>query len=270
LLFHFLMNSNTKIKELTLLALETSFKAGKKILEIYDRTFDIDYKSDGSPLTEADKASHDIIMQHLKNTGLPVLSEEGKEIPFEERKQWKNYWLVDPLDGTKEFIKRNGEFTVNIALMENHKPLSGVIHQPTKGIAFAGIVGKGLYKFSTSDKLFLDEKNKIKNVGNIVENKVRVIASRSHKSVETEQFIEGLKLSTKNIELINAGSSLKFCLLAEGIADVYPRFAPTMEWDTAAGHALLKSVGKNIYLHPAGTEMVYNNPVLINEWFIAR
>jgi 3'(2'), 5'-bisphosphate nucleotidase len=263
--------NKTKLNELTLLALRAALLAGEKILEIYDRTFAVDYKTDGSPLTEADKASHDVIIKYLKISGLPVLSEEGKEIPFNERKQWEYYWLVDPLDGTKEFIKRNGEFTVNIALMENNQPRSGVIFQPVKGIAYAGIVGEGLYKFSVNDELILSDNFRVNNVEDKIEqNKIRVIASRSHKSAETDNFIDKLKESKKNIELLNAGSSLKFCLLAEGIADVYPRFAPTMEWDTAAGHALLKSVGKNIYLHPAGTEMKYNNPVLINDWFIAR
>ena len=259
-----------KIKELTALALEAAFIAGKKILEIYNRTITVDYKSDGSPLTEADKASHEIIIHALQISGLPVLSEEGKEIPYERRSSWKYFWLVDPLDGTKEFIKRNGEFTVNIALMENNQPRAGIIFQPVKGIAFAGIEGDGLYKFSINEKIALDDNHKLKVNINTEENKIRVIASRSHKSVETDTFINNLRSSKKNIELLNVGSSLKFCLLAEGIADIYPRFAPTMEWDTAAGHALLKSVGKNIYLHPGGSEMTYNNPKLINDWFIAR
>lgn len=259
-----------KIKELTALALEAAFSAGKKILEIYDRTITVDYKSDGSPLTEADKASHEIIIHALQISGLPVLSEEGIEIPYEQRINWKYFWLVDPLDGTKEFIKRNGEFTVNIALMENHQPRAGIIFQPVKGIAFAGIEGDGLYKFSVNENIVLDDSHKLKININTENNKIRVIASRSHKSVETDTFINNLHSSKKSIELLNVGSSLKFCLLAEGIADIYPRFAPTMEWDTAAGHALLKSVGKNIYLHPGGSEMTYNNPKLINDWFIAR
>ena len=259
-----------KITELTALAIEAAFTAGKKILEIYNRTITVDYKSDGSPLTEADKASHEIIVHALQISGLPVLSEEGKEIPYEQRSNWKYFWLVDPLDGTKEFIKRNGEFTVNIALMEKHQPRAGIIFQPVKGIAFAGIEGDGLYKFSVNEKIVLDDSHKLKVNSNTEENKIRVIASRSHKSTETDTFINNLRSSKKNIELLNVGSSLKFCLLAEGIADIYPRFAPTMEWDTAAGHALLKSVGKNIYLHPGGSEMTYNNPKLINDWFIAR
>lgn len=259
-----------KLKELTLLALEAAFVAGKKILDIYDRTITVDYKTDGSPLTEADMASHEIIINALQSSDLPVLSEEGKDIPFDERRNWKFYWLVDPLDGTKEFIKRNGEFTVNIALMESHHPCAGIIFQPVKGVAYAGIEGDGLYKFFVNEKIVLDNKHKLKINTKAEESKIRVIASRTHKSIETDSFINNLRSSKKNIELLNAGSSLKFCLLAEGVADIYPRFAPTMEWDTAAGHALLKSVGKNIYLHPGGTEMTYNNPKLINDWFIAR
>lgn len=259
-----------KIKDLTRLAIKTAFLAGEKILKIYESSITVDYKTDGTPLTEADKSSHEIIIQTLKESGLPILSEEGKEIPFEERKNWEFYWLVDPLDGTKEFINRNGEFTVNIALMEKHHPCAGVIFLPVNGVAYAGIQNDGLYKFFANQKICFDENHKLKSNNHKEENKIRVIASRSHKSIETESFINNLRSSKNNIELLNAGSSLKFCLLAEGIADIYPRFAPTMEWDTAAGHALLKSVGKNIYLHPGGAEMTYNNPILINDWFIAR
>ena len=259
-----------EIRELTLLALETAFEAGEKILEIYKDKFTVDIKADGSPLTAADKASHETIISRLTGTNLPVLSEEGKDILFDERSLWKYYWLVDPLDGTKEFIKRNGEFTVNIALMEYGVPISGVIFQPVTGVAYAGIEGDGLYKFSINEKPLIDSKSKINSFPINNENQTRVIASRSHMSDKTEGFINELRLKNKNVELVNAGSSLKFCLLAEGKADIYPRFAPTMEWDTAAGHALLKAVGKNIYLFPSGEEMTYNKPHLINEWFIAK
>jgi len=259
-----------KIKELTQLALETAIEAGKKILEIYSIDISVFIKSDGSPLTEADKASHDTIVNKLASTNFPVLSEEGMDIHFEERNKWEHYWLVDPLDGTKEFIRRNGEFAVNIALMEKNIPVSGIIFQPVTGIAFAGIAGDGLYKFSINERLVFENRNKVITLGNSPMNHTRVIASRSHMSKKTEEFINELKSTDKNVELVNAGSSLKFCLLAEGKADIYPRFAPTMEWDTAAGHAMLKSVGKNIYLFPSGLEMTYNKPELINEWFIAK
>ncbi len=258
-----------KLVELASLALEAALQAGKKILEVYNRTFDVDYKSDGSPLTEADHASHMIILKALEESGLPLLSEEGKETPYDTRRSWKYYWLVDPLDGTKEFIKRNGEFTVNIALMETDQPVIGIIYQPGSRHAYAGIVGNGLFKIPvegdhslSKDKLLMSPMNENASV--------RVIASRTHGSTETDKFIDNLRGKSKSIDLVNAGSSLKFCLLAEGTADVYPRFAPTMEWDTAAGHALLKSCGKNIYLYPGGTEMTYNKKQLVNEWFIAR
>ena len=259
-----------RIKELTMLALKTAFDAGAKILDIYKDKFEVDIKSDGSPLTTADKASHETIVAGLAHTNLPVLSEEGKDILFDERSKWKYYWLVDPLDGTKEFIMRNGEFTVNIALMELGGPIAGVIFQPVTGMAFAGIAGDGLYKYSVGEKPVLRNENKIRSSSPEEKSITRVIASRSHMSDTTEGFINELRLKNDNVELVNAGSSLKFCLLAEGKADIYPRFAPTMEWDTAAGHALLKAVGKNIYLFPSGEEMTYNKPHLINEWFIAK
>lgn len=259
-----------KLKKLAELALEAAAEAGKKILEVYKRTITVDMKSDGSPLTEADSASHIIISGILRREKYPVMSEEGKEIPYDERKLWKNYWLVDPLDGTKEFIKRNGEFTVNIAFMENNSPVLGIIFQPANGISIAGIENDGVYKFSGSERLVISEKNKLHPDNNVIRKNFRVIASRTHNSPETDTFINRLNESHKNIELLNAGSALKFCLLAEGFADIYPRFAPTMEWDTAAGHAILKSTGKNIYVYPAGKEMTYNKPKLINDWFIAK
>ncbi len=260
---------DTKLNDLTALAIEAAFAAGEKILEVYNRIFQVEIKTDGSPLTEADNKSHDIIIAKLHSSQLPILSEEGKSIPYEERKKWNTYWLVDPLDGTKEFIKRNGEFTVNIALMINDVPQVGVIFQPTTGKGWAGIVGVGAYKFNYGNKIFLSQNQKIEFKKNN-ENLVRVIASRSHRTEETEKFIEDINKNGNKVETINAGSSLKFCLLAEGNADIYPRFAPTMEWDTAAGHAILKAVGRNIYIFPEGNEMPYNKPQLINDWFIAR
>lgn len=253
-----------------MLALKAAVEAGKRILEVYNQETKVELKDNGSPLTLADKVSHEAIARFLAETNIPVLSEEGKDVLFEERSQWKYYWLVDPLDGTKEFIKRNGEFTVNIALMENGLPVSGVIVQPVTGSVFAGLAGLGLYKFDAGESFVFNEEKRIKS-GNMSDtNFTRVVASRSHMSEKTEEFINNLRKEKNKVELVNAGSSLKFCLLAEDKADVYPRFAPTMEWDTAAGHALLKAVGKNIYLFPSGEEMTYNKPELINEWFIAR
>ncbi len=255
--------------DLMLLALRASFEAAREILRIYEGAIEVDMKSDGSPLTEADRAAHTAISKILSQSGLPVLSEEGKDIPYEERILWKKYWLVDPLDGTKEFIKRNGEFTVNIALMEMDHPVAGVICQPVKGVAFAGVEGK-LYRFFANDDLIFSSSKEIHSEQLKEAGLTRVVASRSHKSAETEQFIKSLEEAGNKVELMNAGSALKFCVLAEGKADIYPRFAPTMEWDTAAGHALLKATGKNIYLQRDGKEMTYNKPQLVNDWFIAR
>jgi 3'(2'), 5'-bisphosphate nucleotidase len=254
--------------ELILTAVKASFEAARAIMHVYEGAIDVDMKSDGSPLTAADKAAHVVIAKALSVTGLPILSEEGKNISYEERKKWQQYWLVDPLDGTKEFIKRNGEFTVNIALMEDDRPVAGVICQPVKEVAFAGF-DRLIYKFSFSENPSYESAEIVKSISGIDENIMRIVASRSHRSAETEEFIDQIRSSGKKVELLTAGSALKFCILAEGRADVYPRFAPTMEWDTAAGHALLKAAGKNIYLQD-GKEMTYNKPQLVNDWFIAR
>lgn len=260
-------------KKLLLSALKISLEAGKKILEIYNTEFTVELKSDYSPLTAADQASHDVIFKGLSQLGFPILSEEGKDVPFDERKNWENYWLVDPLDGTKEFVKRNGEFTVNIAFMQNDSPILGVIYCPVLGFAFGGFDDK-VYKIDADSITGLTEENlslyELSTDNQIPENEKVVIASRSHLSEETEQFISLLNLNGDKISIINAGSALKFCLLAEGKASVYPRFAPTMEWDTAAGHAILKARGMNIWIHPSNVEMKYNKTSLVNDWFIAR
>lgn len=243
-------------------------------MRVYDSEFEVELKGDLSPLTEADRASHELIDQELKKFGYPIMSEEGKSIPFEERSSWNYYWCVDPLDGTKEFIKRNGEFTVNIALMEKNSPVLGVILQPAKNIAYAGIVGESVYYFDESPDEGINP-DQLSNYllqpeQNGTGNEIKVVASRSHRSVETEDFIDDIRKSGKRVSLVSSGSALKFCLLADGKADVYPRFAPTMEWDTAAGHAILKACGRNILLFPEETEMKYNKASLVNDWFIAR
>ncbi len=256
-----------------LIAIKTAVLAGEEILKIYDSSFSIELKQDKSPLTEADKASHLVIVNRLKDVGFPILSEEGIEMEFEKRKQWTNYWCVDPLDGTKEFIKRNGEFTVNIAFMENNSPLFGIIFQPSKGELIAGFENE-VYLINAIQAEELTSENlklfKLKVDSDKASNMIRVVASRSHLSAETEKFIDALKVNGADVSTVNAGSALKFCLLAKNLADIYPRFAPTMEWDTAAGHAILKACGKNIYLSNSETEMTYNKPSLVNDWFVAR
>ena len=266
--------SEQSIAQLLINAVQTSFRAGSEIMKIYDLAFEVELKGDLSPLTEADKASHELIIKELSAFGYPILSEEGKSIPFEERTAWTKYWCVDPLDGTKEFIKRNGEFTVNIALMDKDTPIMGVICQPVKEVAFAAIVGGNVYRIDSAGlgKLSADTLDSYRLTDTEIssQGEIKVVASRSHRSVETEDFIADLKKQGSKVLLVNSGSALKFCLLAEGKADIYPRFAPTMEWDTAAGHAILKACGRNIILYPGTAEMKYNKPSLVNDWFIAR
>ncbi len=265
----------TKNQDLLIIAIQAAQKASVEILKIYSAPFDVEWKQDNSPLTAADRASHQVISEILKQTEIPVLSEEGQFDSFEKRGSWKNFWLVDPLDGTKEFVRRNGEFTINIALMENNKPLLGLIHIPVKDVLYA-TDGTSFYKIEqTATRLFqssLDLEAYALIPSNEQRSKevVRVLASRSHMSPETAAYVKNLEKEYDRVELLSAGSALKFCLLAEGRADVYPRFAPTMEWDTAAGHALLKAVGKNILLVNSGQEMTYNKHSLVNDWFIAK
>lgn len=265
----------TPLDNLLVIAIKTARKASVEILKVYNSEFVVERKEDRSPLTAADKASHAVITGELEQTGIPVLSEEGQFDPYHTRSSWKNFWLVDPLDGTKEFIRRNGEFTINIAYMENNRPLVGVIFIPVWDVVYAGN-GKSLYKIEKASMLTADEFAALHNfevtpdVSANPKDTVRVLASRSHSSPETTKFVKDLEEKYAHVELVSAGSALKFCLLAEGKADVYPRFAPTMEWDTAAGHALLKSVGKNILLVHSGLEMPYNKHSLVNDWFIAK
>lgn len=216
--------------------------AGKEIMDIYNQDFDVEFKVDDSPLTAADKRAHIAIAKGLENIDptIPVLSEEVRQIPYAERKDWEQYWLVDPLDGTKEFIKKNGEFTVNIALIKGSYPELGVIYAPALDTFYFGVNGKGAYKLNHASKVT------ITSTEDLVKQSVRlpevdetktthVVASRSHMSKETKDFIH--TLDGGEVKVISTGSSLKFCLVAEGKADYYPRYAPTMEWDTGAGQA---------------------------------
>jgi 3'(2'), 5'-bisphosphate nucleotidase len=256
------------------IAIKASVEAGKAIMEIYNTDFNIEYKDDSSPLTTADNTSHHIISGHLELTGLPILSEEGKHLSYEERKDWQQFWLVDPLDGTKEFIKKNGEFTVNIALINHGEPIAGVIYVPVSDVLYVGIENLGASKLLSTDEFEGSIEDLRKKAINLPENKTgdafRVVASRSHLSKETEAFIEKLKKDYKNIQTVSKGSSLKLCLIAEGAADIYPRFAPTMEWDTGAGHAIVRASGGRVVMADDETkEIVYNKESLLNPWFIA-
>lgn len=261
-------------QNLLLAAINAAFLAGNEILKIYEQEITVDYKHDNSPVTQADKAAHLCIEKCLKLTNLPILSEEGKDQSFEIREQWERFWMIDPLDGTKEFIKKNGEFTVNIALIENQNPVLGVIWVPVKSLLYFGESTIGAYKVegltrppSTID-LVIKEQNKLPNKRD--KNEFVVVTSRSHISSETETFIDDLRKKHENLTTTAMGSSLKLCLVAEGAADVYPRFAPTMEWDTAAGQAIVQASGRTVRDVITNKQMRYNKKKLLNNWFIVE
>jgi 3'(2'), 5'-bisphosphate nucleotidase len=262
-------------------AIIAAITAGEAVLEIYGSGFSVQQKEDRSPLTLADKRSHEAIDDKLKSGQagrLPILSEEGRNIPFEERKAWEYYWLVDPLDGTKEFIRRNGEFTVNIALIRNDRPVMGVVLLPVKDILYFAAEGTGAFKLSGTSKIkngirledIKREAIRLTAKSKTAKRPYTVIASRSHMSDETSSFIDAIRNEYGEIEIIPAGSSLKFCLVAEGTADVYPRFGPTMEWDTAAGQAVVELAGGTVLNHETDLPLRYNRENLLNPWFIVR
>jgi 3'(2'), 5'-bisphosphate nucleotidase len=261
-------------KQLLSLAIQASLRAGKKILEVYDTSFEVENKSDNSPLTLADKQSHAAIEQLLGTTQYPLLSEEGKNIPYEERKHWEIFWLIDPLDGTKEFIKRNGEFTVNIALIKNGEPVMGIIYIPVSKKLFFAMEHLGSYFIQYENDGAVEVNHLIKQAQKLplpeTNNHYTIVASRSHLSKETEDFIQQKKQQYGDVECISSGSSIKLCLVAEGKAQVYPRLAPTMEWDTAAGHAIAKYAGCNVYNFETKKELSYNKENLLNPWFVVE
>lgn len=276
-----LLIENTEMNNtnLLLISIRAALMAGKAIMDIYtdpNSDFEIERKADNSPLTLADKAAHIEIINILTTTPYPVLSEEGAEIPYADRAQWKSLWIVDPLDGTKEFIKRNGEFTVNIALVENGIPVLGVIYVPVKKELYFGFEKEGGYRLSGIDNDNVpDDWSKLKEEARrlpvlINREEMVVVASRSHMSEETIIYIEALKKQGRPIVTKSSGSSLKICMVAEGEADIYPRFAPTMEWDTAAGHAIARAAGFEIYQKDEKTPLQYNKENLLNPWFIVR
>lgn len=236
-------------------------KAGDAIMEIYGEKIEVEYKEDQSPLTKADKKANNIITMGLSNLSikLPILSEEGEEIPYEERKEWEYFWMVDPLDGTKEFIKKNGEFTVNIALIYKDTPILGVVYAPALNEMYWAVQGKGAFKDGKKLPLYINEHP---------ENLLRVVASKSHLNSETEDYINNLAKTTEAIECVSKGSSLKLCMIAEGVADIYPRLAPTMEWDTAAADAIVRESGKMCIQFHNKTPIFYNKENLLNPWFI--
>ena len=261
------------LKHLLLLSINASIKAGKEIMNIYSTDFIVDNKKDDSPLTLADKKSNSIIELALKNTRIPYLSEEGKSITYEERKYWEYLWIIDPLDGTKEFVKRNGEFTVNIALIENNRPLMGVIFVPVTGDLYFSSKELGSYKVDVNLKDY-DVESLIAKANKLPlqreDNTFTIVASRSHMSAETEGYIEKMRDIHGEVKLISKGSSLKLCMVAQGTANCYPRFAPTMEWDTAAGQAICENAGVEVIDWETKKNMLYNREKLLNNWFLVQ
>jgi 3'(2'), 5'-bisphosphate nucleotidase len=255
-------------------AIHAALSAGKSIMAIYKNDIAVEFKSDNSPLTLADKEANTIINTYLKPIGIPIISEENIQLEYGIRKHWKQCWIVDPLDGTKEFIKRNGEFTVNIAFVESGQPSLGVIYIPaSKTLYFADAIAKLAFKaelenHNTSLENVISKSKQIFPKGSPSQH-ITIIGSLSHMTKETQGFIEAAKRDFTKVTLLTKGSSLKFCWLAEGKAHIYPRFAPTMEWDTAAGHAICNAVDIDIISQVNHTPLRYNKADLYNPSFVA-
>lgn len=248
-------------------ALETSIVASEEIMRIYQTSFQKKYKPDGSPVTEADTASAEIIVNNLENIGIPIICEEDPEYSYRERKRWKEVWIIDPLDGTKEFIRRNGEFAVNIALVRDGKPVFGLIASPVNQTILFGGMEYGSFVVNFSD-IQNPHKWKALEIPEINTPIVLTSSRTPYKGREVE-LIDSIKEKSE-IDYIKKGSALKFFDLAEGNADVYPRFAPTMEWDIAAGQAILEPLGGVVLNVDTGEPLIYNKESLLNPYFIAK
>ncbi|MAR39691.1 MAG: 3'(2'),5'-bisphosphate nucleotidase [Flavobacteriales bacterium] len=263
-----------RFNELLKTAINASIEGGHAIMKVYASEFSVEHKDDQSPLTLADKNCNEVIESFLKNTHIPILSEEGAKIPYLERKDWEYSWLIDPLDGTKEFIKRNGEFTVNIALIHKGHPVMGVIYVPVKEDLYFALDGMGSYKKSFCVDTIDDLENLISLSCSLPIKSERdsyiVVGSRSHMTKETEMFFEKKKQEHGNVEVMAVGSSLKLCMVAEGKADSYPRYAPTMEWDTAAGDAICRMAGFRVLQYNSDKPVEYNKEDLLNPWFLVK
>ena len=273
-------------------ALVAAKKAGDQILEVYLGDIDVSYKEDNSPLTLADKRAHRAIakiLPTLSRNDIPILSEEGKDVPYEQRSEWEYLWLVDPLDGTKEFVKRRDEFTVNIALIKNNRPVVGVVFLPAVGSLYFAAEGLGSYKLEKLETVghLLDGagnfSEKTIDLSVVVDralrlpshqvagrqsNQINLVGSRSHGIEALSDFVNKMKENYDKVGFVPAGSALKFCLVAEGKADLYPRFGPTMEWDTAAGHCVVEQSGGTVVRMGEKTPLVYNKKDLHNPHFI--
>lgn len=271
--------------DLLLTAVQATIRAGLATLEVYESELHVDYKEDRSPLTLADTRSNEIIADHLKHTGVPVLSEEGRNIPAAERSHWQRLWVVDPLDGTKEFIKHLGEFTINIALVENKRPTLGAIFIPVKSVLYFGRLEDGSYRLDdgqvladlaraddAGDARMAIEQLKARSTRLPLDHGIHtpfvIVGSRSHATPELHAYVDRKRRELGEVTFVSAGSSLKYCLVAEGRADVYPRLGPTMEWDTAAGQVIAEAAGATVTRHDTGGPMTYNKEDLLNPWHV--
>jgi 3'(2'), 5'-bisphosphate nucleotidase len=270
-------------------------EAGNAILQVYHSAdFEVEKKADSSPLTLADRRSHEIIVDGLAGFDIPILSEEGQTIAYEDRKVWQTFFLIDPLDGTKEFIKKNGEFTVNIAIISKNRPVAGVVFVPDQNILYFAADGVGSFRADTDqivDRINLNSASSSRfstmsdseatevlsqlirhstrlPVKQQVDRPFTIAGSRSHSTPDLDAFVAQKRTEYGQVEFISAGSSLKLCLVAEGRADIYPRTGPTMEWDTAAGQAVVESSGGQVYQYDTTEPLNYNKENLRNPWFV--
>jgi len=258
-------------------AVAAALAAGREILAVYASDFAVAAKADDSPLTAADTRAHRVIRDALAPTGLPLLSEEGREIAYAERSGWARLWIVDPLDGTKEFVSRNGEFTVNIALVAGQEPVMGVIYEPVADRLYVGLRAEGAWRIEAASQSLAEGRDAInwRNAGTPLPlpgaagRPFTVVGSRSHANAVMEDFVAALRCRHDPLDFVAAGSALKFCRLAEGAADIYPRPAPTMEWDTAAGQGILEAVGGRVLIWQSDQPLIYNRPDLVNPGFVA-
>lgn len=272
------MIDQTELRNLLTTAINAAVRAGKLILDVYNSNeFQVNLKSDRTPLTLADRHAHTEILNSLTKTRIPTLSEEGRDILFEERKSWEYFWLVDPLDGTKEFIKRNGEFTVNIALIVHGNPIMGVVYVPVLEDLYFALKGDGSFRIGSIEPTLASNykydqlvESASKLPLSIKRDKFVVLSSRSHMNAETEEYIASLEKQHGEIVHKYQGSSLKLCMIAEGTADIYPRFTPTMEWDTAAGQAIVECAGCQIIAADTKQRITYNKEDIRNPWFIVQ
>jgi 3'(2'), 5'-bisphosphate nucleotidase len=261
------------MNNILLLAIKAAIEAGKETLKYYGTSIEVEYKTDDSPLTKADIDSNTVINKYLQETNIPILSEENEQITYAARKDWEKLWVIDPLDGTKEFINNSKEYTVNIALINKGIPVLGVVYVPVLDVLFFGEKGVGAFKLVKAgeikqlDASLLTKSLQLPLITN--QDKTVVVASRLHRNAETDGFISRIKQQLPNIEIKSYGSSLKLCMIAEGSAHIYPRLAPTMEWDIAASHAIIEAAGSKLVNFKNLSTIGYNKENLLNEWFIA-